>query len=292
MKNNKTAIIVAITAIVALIGTVVYFATKLNNERAEKEQMSELMEIDKREMETEYSDFAKQYNEMQTKITNDSIIRELEIQKHHTQELLEELRRTKSNDAATITRLKKELATVRKVMRSYIEQIDSLSRLNTALSNENKLVKEQYNQATAQISSLSSEKESLSNQVAIAAQLDATAISIAAKNKRGKEAKKAKEATKLAINFTIVKNITAKAGVRTLFVRILKPTNEVLGSKGSIPYENKSIEFTEKKNIEYTGEEQRVTIYSDIQEFLQGGTYKVFIFAEGNMIGSSSFTLK
>lgn len=292
MKKNNAITIIAAIAIVAMVGIIIYFVTKLKSEQEEKRQLTELMEIDKREMETEYSDFANQYNEMQTKITNDSIIRELEVQKHHTQELLEELRRTKSNDAATITRLKKELATVRKIMRSYIEQIDSLSRLNTALTNENRMVKEQYNQATAQINSLSNEKESLSNQVAIAAQLDATAISVTAKNKRGKEAKKAKDATKLTINFTIVKNITAKAGVRTLFVRILKPTNEVLGSKGSIPYESKSIEFSEKKSIEYTGEEQRVTVYSDIQEFLQGGTYKVFIFAEGNMIGSSSFTLK
>lgn len=291
-KNKNIIIVAACVVIVALIGGLVFLGMKLNKEQANNKEMNELMAIDKKEMETEYSDFANQYNEMQTKITNDSIIRELEVQKHRTQELLEELRQTKSNDAATITRLKKELATVRKIMRSYIVQIDSLSRLNETLTNENRMVKEQYSQATEQINNLSNEKKSLSDQVAIAAQLDATAISVNTKNKRGKETQKSKDVTKIAVNFTIVKNITAKAGMRTLYVRIMKPTNEVLGNKGSFPYEGKELEFTERKSVEYTGQEQHVTLYSDIQEFLQGGTYKVFIFAEGNMIGSSSFTLK
>ena len=291
-KSKNSFLIIGGILIVALIGGLAYLGYALSQEKKEKEQMNELMAIDKREMETEYSDFANQYNEMQTQITNDSIIRELEIQKHRTQELLEELRNTKSTDAATITRLKKELATVRKIMRSYIVQIDSLNRLNEALTNENRMVKEQYSQATEQISSLSNEKKSLSDQVAIAAQLDATGISVSAKNKRGKDTQKAKDAMRLAVNFTIVKNITAKAGMRTIFVRITKPGNDVLGNKGSFQYESKSLEFSEKKSIEYTGQEQHVTVYSDIQEFLQGGTYKVYIFAEGNMIGSSSFSLK
>ena len=42
-----------------------------------------------------------------------------------TQRLLEELRTVKSTNATEIRRLKKELATLRKVMIGYINQIDS-----------------------------------------------------------------------------------------------------------------------------------------------------------------------
>ena len=89
----------------------------------ESKQMLELAEMDKREMENEYEQFAMQYNEMMTQINNDSLVAQLEQEQKRTEELLEELRRVKSSDAAEIMRLKKELATVRAVLRDYVMQI-------------------------------------------------------------------------------------------------------------------------------------------------------------------------
>ena len=47
-----------------------------------------------------------------------------------------------------------------------------------------------------------------------------------------------------------------------------------------------------KKSVEYGGEETPVTTYWNVGEFLQGGSYKVSIFADGHMIGSRSFSFK
>ena len=98
----------------------------------------------------------------------------------------------------------------------------------------------------------------------------------------------------IAISFTIVKNITAKTGERTLFVRLTKPDNEVLTKDASatFPYENKRLTYSIKKYIEYTGEEQNVTVYWDVEEYLPAGTYHVYIFADGTMIGQQAFTMK
>ena len=79
-----------------------------------------------------------------------------------TEELLEELKRVKSNDAAEIMRLKKELATLRQVLRSYVLQIDSLNRANEQLSRDNQTLKSQNAQAQRHISTLSTEKFGLS----------------------------------------------------------------------------------------------------------------------------------
>jgi len=200
----------------------------------------------------------------------------------------------KTTDAAEIMRLKKELRTVRAVLRSYIIQIDSLNRANIALTTENKEVKQQYNAATQKISTLSEEKKSLNAKVTLAAQLDVTNIGVSPKNKRGKTKFNAKDITKIAINFTIVKNITANTGERTVYIRITKPDNDVLTKNANVtfPYENEQLSYSIKKYVEYTGEELPVTVYWDVEEFLQAGTYHVYIFSDGNMIGSSSFTLK
>lgn len=290
--DKKKIIVIASVVVVILCGCVGYLIYSLNEKSAEHDEMVKLAEMDKREMENEYAQFAKQYNEMKTQINNDSLIAQLDKEQQRTEELLAELKRVKSTDAAEIARLKKELATVRAIMRGYILEIDSLNRLNQALTTENQQIKAQYSQAQTHISSLQSEKASLSDKVAIASQLDATGISMTAKNKRGKNARKIKDAKQLVVNFTIAKNITAPTGMKSIYVRILKPTNEVLTNGHTFPYENKNLEYSMKRDIEYTGEEQNVTLYWDVNEFLSAGTYRVSIFADGNNIGNRSVTFE
>lgn len=288
-KNKKLVIIIAVLVVViAVVGFLAF------NESRKNKEMSELFAVEKQEMENEYSTFATQYDELQVQINNDSLKEKLESEKLKTQRLLEELRQVKTTNAAEIMRLKKELRTVRAVLRSYVMQIDSLNKINEALTKENVEVKNKYSQATAQISNLSAEKKSLNEKVTLAAQLDATNISVLPTNKRGKKAKKVKDVKKLAISFTIVKNITATTGNKTIYVRIAKLDNEILtkSSANTFAYEDRNIGYSIKKYIEYTGEEQQVTVYWDVEEFLPAGTYHVYLFADGNMIGQNAFSLQ
>ena len=255
--------------------------------------MALLFELEKEEMENEYTRFANQYDELQYQISNDSLIKVLENEKLKTQRLLEELRSVKTTNAREIMRLKKELATVRSVLRTYVVQIDSLNRLNQELAEENKAVKRKYNEATRQISSLSEETKMLNEKVELASQLDATHIQTLPMNKRGKKARRVKDVVKFAISFTISKNISAETGEKDIYLRITKPDNSVLAKSNAhtFPYENKELAYSIKKNIEYTGEEQEVTAYWDVEEYLYAGEYRVDIFADGTLIGTSHFTL-
>lgn len=289
MEKNKKFIVILIVLIVLIAG-VSFLAI---NEFRKNKEMAEVFAVEKEEMENEYSTFAAQYDELQVQINNDSLREKLESEKLKTQRLLEELRQVKTTNAAEIIRLKKELKTVRAVLRSYVIQIDSLNRLNAALREENQEVKSKYSAATAQINTLSQEKKNLNEKVSLAAQLDATNISVLPMNKRGRKARRVKDVKKIAITFTIAKNITAETGNKTVYVRIAKPDNGIL-SKGNttFAYEDREITYSIKKYIEYTGEEQSVTVYWDVEEFLPSGTYNVYIFADGNMIGQNSFEMK
>ena len=290
MDKTKNLIIIIVLLII-IIGGVSFFAFR---QVQENKEMTELFAIEKEEMENEYTTFATQYDELQVQINNDSLRQKLESEKLKTQRLLEELRQVKTNNAAEIMRLKKELKTVRAVLRSYVIQIDSLNRLNEALVTENKEVKKKYTEATRQINTLAEEKKNLNEKVTLAAQLDATNIVVEPKNKRGKVINKVKNVKKIAVSFTLVKNITARTGERTLYVRIAKPDNEVLSKNEAetFPYENRNLTYSIKKYIEYTGEEQTVTVYWDVEEYLPAGTYNVYIFADGTMIGQQSFKMK
>lgn len=283
-------IVVALIAIAVAVLTYHQFFTKPLLQ--ENEELKELAELEKQEMESQYRDFDLQYEMLQSQLSNDSLIAQIENERRHTQQLLEELERTKATDAAEIKRLKAEIASLREVLRSYIMQVDSLNRINQSLNEENTQIKEQISVANTQITNLSTERNELKDKVNIAAQLDATGFWVTPKNKKSKDAKKVKDVKKLAFGFTIVKNVTAQNGQRTLYARILKPDNSVMGKKGTFPYENTTLEYTEKKYIEYTGEEEKVTMYSDVTEFLEAGTYKLFLFCDKQMIGQTTFTLK
>lgn len=287
---NKKILIPLLVVIVLLIGGVGYLFVSLNNQKQANKEMQELADLDKKEMQNEYEQFARQYSELKTQINNDSLVEQLTQEQLKSQRLLEELKQVKSTDAREIARLKKELATMRAVLRSYVLEIDSLNRLNENLTAENTRMKGEYAAATRQIAGLNTERASLSEKVAIAAQLDATGIEMIAKKKNGKPVKKMKDCVSIQVNFTISRNVTATSGMRTFYVRITTPAGNTLGGGGSFQYENKAVACSMKKTVEYTGEALTIDTYRQVEEYLEPGNYTVSIFADGNMIGSKTFT--
>ena len=288
--NKKSLLIAAVAVLVIAIIGITYL---LFTEKKANRELVQEFQLDKEDLENEYSSFVQRYDELKFKVSNDSLAQLLDQEQLKTQRLLEELRTVKSSNATEIRRLKKELATLRKILVGYVNQIDSLDRINKRQQQLIADVTQKYNTASQQISTLSKEKENLDKKVTLAAQLDVTNIRIEPRNKRGKVAKKVKDIVKLAISFTVVKNITAENGERTIYIRITKPDNDALTKSASntFSYENRTLTYSIKKYIEYNGEEQNVNVFWDVEEFLYAGNYRLDIFEGGNLIGSQKFTL-
>ena len=179
-------------------------------------------------------------------------------------------------------------------MKGYLIQIDSLNSLNQRLEKENKIVTSKYQEATKTATMLQKDKEELTHQVTLASKLDAVAISVKTLNRREKETSKIGKIEHIKINFSIAKNITAKPGERFVYARIVKPDNDVLIKNRAdvFSYEDSEINYSIKKLIAYDSEETPVDMYWKVEEFLDAGTYRVEIFADGDMIGKKSFTLE
>ena len=288
--NKKSLLIAAVAVLVIAIIGITYL---LFTEKKANRELVQEFQLDKEDLENEYSQFVQKYDELKFTVTNDSLALLLEQEQLKTQRLLEELRTVKSSNATEIRRLKKELATLRKILVGYVNQIDSLDRINKRQQQVIADVTQKYNTASQQISTLSKEKENLDKKVTLAAQVDVVNARIEARNKRGKVAKKVKDIVKLAISFTVVKNITAENGERTIYIRITKPDNDALTKSASntFSYENRTLTYSIKKYIEYNGEEQNVNVFWDVEEFLYAGNYRLDIFEGGNLIGSQKFTL-
>jgi len=289
--NKMTLLIMAVVVLVLLIGGALYYIFH------QKQQMKELQQtyvLDKEAMEDDLNEISLQYEGVKFKVSNDSLLNLLSTEQAKVQRLQEELRTVKATNTKEINRLKKELATLRKIMRNFVIQIDSLNRANEKLTVEKNDAVKKYQQASSTATSLQKEKEKLTERVTLASRLDATGITVTPVNSRGKVAKVIKKMEQFVVSFHIAKNVTAQVGEKIIYVRIMKPDDDVLmkSRANTFAFEGKEINYSMKKMIEYSGEEVDVTMYWNIEEFLSPGAYRVDIFADGNLIGRKSFTLE
>ena len=291
MKDKKRIAIIALGAIsVILLVLGSYLWVALRNSKAYNVEIQELMALEKEEMLNDLTSAQVQYDELMVRINNDSLKFKLEREQIRTQQLLEELEHVKSTSATEITRLKKELKAVRAVLKNYVIQIDSLNRENETLRKENKAVHNKYKEASKKIDNLSEEKQALSEKVTLASQLDATGVQMSLLRSNGKATNSIKRAKQIEVSFTINKNITASTGEKTAYIRIMQPDQAPLvkSQSNTFQYENRMIGYSMSRKFEFTGEEQNLTLYWNIEETLQKGTYSVYIFVDGNMIGSGN----
>lgn len=289
-KKNKILIAIIVGLIIA-IGIAAYF---ILNQKNQLQEMQQVNEISKQQLEDEYESIDTQYEGFKISIKNDSLLQQLGNEQAKVQRLREELRTVKATDKAEINRLTNELTSLRKILKSYIVQIDSLNRANEKLTKEKEEITNKYQETTRTLNQVSQEKANLNEKVTRAAKLDATAINVRPTNLKGKDQKKIKKIEQFIVSFTITKNITAEPGERTIYVRIMKPDDDVLvkNRANTFPYENGNIQYSMKRVIEYGGEEVNVSLFWKVEEYLMPGTYRVDIFADGNRIGSKSFSLE
>jgi hypothetical protein len=265
---------------------------KLKEKEREIEQLRQLAELDKREMENQYAEFAVQYAELKKTVQNDSLANLLEIEQRRAEKLLKELKDVKATSSAEILRLKKELATVRAVLKDYIRQVDSLQRLNITLASERDQALAEAERTRKENTAISEVRAQLEEKVGIAAQLNATGISITPLKKNGKTAKRCKDIKTFSVDFTVTRNVTAETGNRMAYVRLMKPNNQLANPTGQFAYEDRNIDYSAAKAIEYDGSEVQLQVYVPIQEYLSPGLYHAYVFIDGQMIGSGSIELK
>ena len=299
--KTKHVLIAALAVIVALV---IGFIFILRSQRTELEEEKAVLVNQQRDiMEEELTKLAAEYDiqykklsagqgEQKFSLATDSLISQILAERAKVEQLQKELKASKATSAKRIDQLSREVTTLRNVLRTYVVQIDSLQATNERLRAENTEVKENYNRVTSQAQQLSNEKAHLSDRVKLAAKLDATAISVTPIDKRGKHTKSLSKVVNLQIRFTISKNVTAEVGEKTFYCRITQPNDELLvkAGAGTFAFEGKQIPYSIRREIEYNGEETPLVMYWPVEESLQSGTYQLRIFADGNLIGSASFS--
>ena len=292
MNKKLFWIILAVLLLALLTLAYLYWS-----QRTELTELVEQMTIEKEELQEEYEDLAIQFDGyQQMDIRNDSLQDLLSREQQRVQDLLEELRQTKASDAKRIAELKKELATVRLVMKDYVRQIDSLNATNARLTEENQIVRAENKQVKDENSQLSSLNSQLTETVTRAAMLEMLSCNLTMLNKNDKKTKIAGSARKFQFDYVIAKNITCKPGIKNLYARVMDPQGNLMGENPEhlFEFESGEIPYSMMQEIEYSGEAFSGTCYCALpaQEEPQKGFYTIDFFCDGNLIGSFPFQAK
>lgn len=288
---NKKIIWSAGGVLVLVIAVMIFLFFKQKKEMTE---MVEILEFEKEELQDEYEDLSIQFDGyQQLDIRNDSLQEQLAIEQQRVHDLLEELRITKVTNARRIAELKKELATVRAVMVTYVHQIDSLNRTNERLTKENDHYRQQNQQIQKENDQLQNENTHLTQTVTRAAMLEITHFEAITLNKRDKKTKIFNQIQKLEFQFTIGKNITCQPGLKKVYIRLSRPDGELMLKKSSrtFLFENEQIDYSIYQEVEYAGEEIASVMYWPVEEMLQKGTYRADFFIDAQLVGTFTFAL-
>lgn len=288
-----SALFIAIFVVVTFL--FVYERKKNNEKEAELNQIIAELEISKQESLDEFENLALEYENYHFKPGNDSLLFLIENEKQKVNQLLEELRTVKATNARRIRELRNELGSVRSVLQVYVNRVDSLSNVNKKLVRENKKVQQQYEEIVQTAKELEERASQLDKKITLAAILEASNIRLNTLNDKGRETKKRSRIAAFEICFSLSKNQTTSTGLKSAYLRISNPQGNVMKNNQSnvFAFEDKEIDFSCKKEIEYTGNNLSTCVYYNIaDEELVAGLYEVSVFIDGNLIGSESFYIK
>lgn len=278
------AIIVTLSVAAVVLGILLY---RESSKKTEVYEEKLFVEEQKQNLEGELNKLIVGYDSLKT--NNDSINEKLDFEQQRIRKLLN----VNASNIRKIEMYQGELETLRKVMRSYIVQIDSLNTRNRELTDENTQVKGNLAQAQDENVKLNETKELLSSKVALAQKLSAKNIIALGLNDKSKEKDKVDKLAKIRVCCTIRENRISDAGKKVIYVRIIRPDKVVLSSPeaGMFDYNSQSMIYSAKRDLDYDNQDIDLCIYWDKKEELIKGTYNITLYCEGYEIGATTLNL-
>jgi len=285
---RKNALVILMAILLVVVVAILFW------QRSEHAEVTAQLKQEKAAIETELNTMVLGYDSLKRNNTNLNI--QFEGAQNKVKELLTEIEQVKSTSFRQISKYRDEMTTLRKIMRDYVVQIDSLNQKNQRLMAENQNVKQEVTEVKTQNQSLEQEKKKLEQTVTLASTLEAMNLGATGINKKGKAQSKASKIESIKVDFTLSKNLTAKRGAKNIYMRIQRPDQLLLTKSDNdlFKFEGLKIPFSAMREVEYEGMELPVSIYWDNtgQSPLIPGQYTIDIFADGNNIGTTSFEVK
>jgi peptidoglycan hydrolase CwlO-like protein len=291
-KTNIGVLYGVLGLLVVVLGVAIYLLLdtrkNLNQVSSDLAEKTEYFRIERDSLEGELRGIYYQYDSLQT----DNV--KIQVEMKEQQQKIDKLIAIQADDAYKIKMYKREMETLRSVLRSYIVQIDSLNMKNQELMAENKQLRNTEIRLTTEKEQLEKDKSHLEELKNLATTLQASEVNLVLLNKRDKETNRVRSAEKVRVDFLLRANKVTPAGEKTIYLRILRPDKVVLGSPEMemIDLGEEQVPASASRIVTYENEDLPVSIFWNNDGEIVPGEHTVELYAEGKLIASSAFVLK
>lgn len=296
-KNNRRMMILAIVmAVVAIALVVILLQTRssLKNLLAEKEQQRVELQQELDSLLVDHEKVKMEYGQLSDSLTvKDSVI----------QANAKEIRRLLDTEWEYY-KVKKKLGQLQLIAQGYVRQMDSLYRVNAALTEENVAIRQDLKELKKEKDAIEKDRRELSGKVEIAALLkavnmEATGIRSRSGGEKEVPTDKVQRTDQVRVCFTIGENKIASPGQKDVYIRIARPDQEIL-AKGrlddySFEYQGELLQYSVMQTIQYENLAVDLCLYWKKEysgQEMKPGLYHVDIFCENAIIGHTTFTLR
>jgi hypothetical protein len=296
-SNNKLLLVLLVFLLLGngtFIGLWLHERGRANTEVVIKEQVT----IERDNVKADLLELQEEYATLQT---NDQAMQvELEAKRAEIAELLVQADKHK-DDAYIISKLRKETASLRKIMKHYIVEIDSLNTLNHVITAEKNKVTQDLSTERGITTKLSKDKDALQSTVNLGSILKATSpvakgVKFKSGGKKEVETERASRVEKIKVSFVLSENKIAKSGEKSIYVRIVSPDGKEItkspDSGNMFSFNGSKGYFAGKEDVEYKNEELAVDVFCENPSPFIPGKYQITIGCDNVIIGETTVTLK
>jgi len=297
-KNNKLGLIIAFLAILVIIQGVKWYL----DHQKKNELKTELANRDV-ELEETYNKLESVSNELQLKIEEISKlggdVEELRIAKEELEAERDKLQESSDVGWARLYQIRDKVEGYETLLREKEAEIQRLRAVNEELLSENTDLKVTQNMLSDSIQELAVTSEKLGERVAMASTLKAENIKISAVNKRGREREdefRNRQMESLKVGFNLAENNVAPIEGKDIRIRIIEPEGNVVfdvaRGSGTFMISGREEFYTASQAILFDNTKQQITFLYEKGSEYGVGDHLVEIYADEDLIGSKSFSVK
>lgn len=282
LKAVMIAMIVVALALAAALYYVMTTKNKLVDElNQEKEDLTEQIQA----LQSDYENLSSEY---------DTINAQLDSSREEIAQLVDRVKKTEATDRAKIRQYEKELGTLRSIMRSYINQIDSLNTLNHRLTEEAATARKEAEETRQINTQLTQRVEDLTSRVTAGSILKAHNFVMYAYNNNDKITDKANRVVRFLVNLSLNENELAERGPVRIYVRVTDPDGNLLsdGRGTTFTFGGETLEATASREVDYQGKEVDLGIYVNNVESFKKGIYTVNAYTTQAQLGHGELLLR
>ncbi|MFA7116096.1 MAG: hypothetical protein WC140_02515 [Bacteroidales bacterium] len=291
MENNsksknpyKTIMIILIVIAVLLLAVLTYIWI-------DRSGMIKELQVEKTELTNDMISLQTDYATLSS--NNDSLTVQIDREKIKVDQLIKRVKRTEATNRTEIRKYKRELGTLRSIMKHYIVQIDSLNTLNIQLKQDAVLARKEAKNSKEKYNQLSKTTDEYAKTIETGAIIKGRAINVVALNHRNKETTRSSRTIKLKTSVTLIENSITKKGLRTIYIRVKGPDGILISESQEQIFniEGENMIYSDSREIDYQGDEIDMSIYFQIPEF-QKGVYTIDIYTTESKLGSCDINLR